>query len=364
MKRILVDNVKNALSWKSKRKIVVFAVDDYGNVRLHSKKAKENLLREGLELSNRFDNYDTLETESDLLSLYDTLSSVKDKYGNHAILSALAVPVNIDFDKMLESKYEEYYYEKLPDTFHKLPGYESVWSLWKEGMQKKLIVPEFHGREHLNLKYFKDNLNYKEFTTLTSLKNRSYTGIKRRGSNVSYTAAFHFEKKEELELQKEIIRDGLNLFEEVFGYRASVFNPPGGRENDDLHGTLSENGIKYLESPMVKHEHQGDSEYKTKFYTTGKVNKYKQTFIVRNAVFEPTSSNQDWVGTCLEQINTAFKWNCPAIISSHRVNFCGLIDENNRKKGLGDLRILLKKIIKKWPDVEFMSISELGSLIK
>lgn len=364
MKRTLVDNFKNAVSWKTKRKIVVFAVDDYGNVRLHSKESKEKLIGNGFKLRNRFDNYDTLETEEDLQILYDTLSSVKDKMGSYAIFSALALPVNIDFEKMQENNYESYVYEKLPETFEKKgKNYDGAWKLRKEGIDKKLLIPEFHGREHLNLKFFKDNLDSKDQKTIICLSNKSYTGIDNKSPNVKYTAAFHFEKKKELELQKEIIKDGLNLFEEVFGFRATVFNPPGGRENQELHETLAQNGVKFLETPMIKKEQQGEGVYKTKFFRTGKTNKLGQTFIVRNAVFEPTSSNQDWVGSCLQQIETAFRWNCPAIVSSHRVNFCGHIDENNRKKGISDLRKLLKQIVDKWPDVKFMSIKDLGEEI-
>lgn len=363
IRNFVADNLKNTIGWRTKRKIVVFAVDDYGNVRLHSKEAKEKLIRAGLKLSNRFDQYDTLETERDLTILYNTLDSVKDKNGNSAVFSALALPVNIDYEKMREYNYEEYFYEKLPETLNKLTGYQNVWKLWQEGMDKKLLIPQFHGREHLNLKYFKDNLKSKEHTTLTALKNRSYTGIQKRGKNVSYTAAFHFEDIEECESQKEIIKDGLRLFEEVYGFKASVFNAPGGMENVIIHEALAEGGIKYIEAPLIKREHQGKGVYETKFYYTGKQNSYNQTFMVRNALFEPTSSNIDWVNFCLEQIEAAFRWNRPAVISSHRVNFCGLIDEKNREKGIDTLQKLLNKIVEKWPDVEFLSLDELGKEI-
>ena len=85
---------------------------------------------------------------------------------------------------------------------------------------------------------------------------------------------------------------------------------------------------------------------------------------VRNVVFEPTHNRGiDWVNYSLRQVEIAFRWNRPAIISSHRVNFCGHIDPNNRKKGISALKELLHKIVQKWPDVEFMSANELGDLI-
>ena len=86
--------------------------------------------------------------------------------------------------------------------------------------------------------------------------------------------------------------------------------------------------------------------------------------MVRNCVFEPThKSGIDWVGYTLKQIEAAFRMNKPAIISSHRVNFCGHIDSENRKKGLNSLKELLKKIVNRYPDVEFLTSTQLASLI-
>lgn len=52
-----------------------------------------------------------------------------------------------------------------------------------------------------------------------------------------------------------------------------------------------------------------------------------------------------------------------AVISSHRLNFIGNIDIQNRDRNLILFRKLLNKIMKKWPDVEFISSDELGKNI-
>lgn len=56
-----------------------------------------------------------------------------------------------------------------------------------------------------------------------------------------------------------------------------------------------------------------------------------------------------------------FKFGKPANINTHRVNFSGNIDSENRDKHLLQLRNILKKIKKTWPDVEFMSISDMAN---
>lgn len=370
MKQFILDNIKNIQGWKTKRKIVILSIDDYGNVRLDSKKSRENLDKAGLKVFNRFDAYDTLETKEDLEALYNVLSSVKDKNERHAVFTPFALPCNINFEAMAEEGYERYVDELLPNTYLKLANtdpkaYENTWKLWREGIAEGLMKPQFHGREHFNLRVFEEKLKKNDKELMVNLKNRSYTSISSSGfSTIGYTAAFEFFNIEENKTFEFIIKDGLKKFEEVYGYPAIHFNPPGGREHPIIHSFLKEAGIKYLDTPLIKNEHQGKGKYKKVFNWTGKRNKERQIFQVRNVVFEPTHGTINHVEKAFKQIKTAFFWHKPAIISSHRVNFCGHIDEKNRKKGLDSLSSLLSKIVNEWPDVEFMGSSELGELIE
>jgi hypothetical protein len=88
------------------------------------------------------------------------------------------------------------------------------------------------------------------------------------------------------------------------------------------------------------------------------------TELVRNVVFEPTHNRGfNWVDFTFKQVEAAFRMNKPANISSHRVNYCGHINEENRKVGLTALKQLLDKIVKRWPEVEFISADQLGDMI-
>ncbi|MCW9706774.1 hypothetical protein [Fodinibius salsisoli] len=366
-------NAKNLIGWRTKRKIVVFSVDDYGNVRLDSKEARDNLDANNIAVKSPFpgfDLYDALETGEDLEMLFEVLRSVQDKNGKKAVFSPFAVPCNPNFEKMSEGGYKEYIYELLPQTYSKLSAYyptayEGAWDLWKEGINQGLLIPQFHGREHFNLKVFEEKLEKKEGELLTILKNRSFSRVPAGTyETISISSAFGFWDFEEHTRLKRIIKDGLNVFEKVFGYRANHFMSPGGWEHPQLHKTLKECGIAYIDTPMIKREHQGMGKYKRTFNYTGKQNELGQTFMVRNVVFEPIhNSGVDWVSYTIQQIEAAFRWNRPAIISSHRVNFCGHIDEGNRDKGLEALQQLLNEIVSRWPEVEFMAANELGDLI-
>ena len=252
LKKTFVLNVKNLIGWRTKRKIVVFAIDDYGNVRVHSKKAREKMNRAGLKVHSRFDAYDAMETTEDLEVLFQTLSSVKDKNARPAVFTPFALPCNIDFERMSECDFQTYFYELLPQTFDKLANllpkaYEGAWSLWQEGMEKGLLQPQFHGREHLNLKILKEKLASRNPEALAALRNRSYTSISQTAyPAISYTAAFGFWEMHENDDFTEIVRDGLNRFEQVFGFRSVLFNSPGGTEHPVIHKQLKDTGDSVL----------------------------------------------------------------------------------------------------------------------
>jgi len=366
IKNTLARNIKNSFGWSTNRKIVVFTVDDYGSVRMSSKAAREDLRARGLKIDNsKFDMFDALEDDNDLAQLFETLTLVKDITNRSAVFTAMSLPANPNFDKMRKEGYVEYKYELLTETWNKLAGYEGVGSMWKEGIEKRLICPQFHGREHLNVKVLMELLQIRDKETIACFENNSFGAISTKlYSTISNVAAFEFDKFEENVSLMQIAGDGLNAFEKVFGYRARHFAAPGAREHTCLAETLKKGGIEYLDSDMRKKEHQGNGKYKRSIDYTGKRNNLDQVYLVRNCVFEPNPFDTiDWVNYALQQIEIAFKWNKPANISTHRVNFSGHIEPSNRDNGLFMLKKLLKAIVTRWPDVEFMTTVELGDLI-
>lgn len=368
MKQTVLNHIKNIPGWRTKRKLVAIAVDDYGNVRLDSKKALEQLRKKGISSSNRFDTYDTLETTSDLEALYDTLSSVKDKNGNSAVFTPYALSCNIDFEKIEREDKREYYFEMLPETFAKVEArqpdaYTDTWKLWQQGLNEGLMKPEFHGREHLNLKIFNDLLSARNKNLQHVLETRSYVSIpEHQRYNHSWTASYAFEHIDETDGFLDNITDGLTKFFDVFGYHSTVFTPPAQQFPLHLEADLKASGLTYIDRPLRMKRYLGEGKYKHQYHYLGGGKSIKH--MVRNVVFEPTDSRiSAWVDYAFKQVETAFYWNKPAIISTHRVNFCGLIDENNRKKGLTDLKGLLQKISTRFPEVEYVSVGELGAIM-
>ena len=156
------------------------------------------------------------------------------------------------------------------------------------------------------------------------------------------------------------------MFEEIFGFKSTSFIAPNYVWGKSLEKTIYNNGVTYIQGQQVARFRNSTNENnKKRIRYIGKTNNFGQIDLARNCTFEPSENLQkDWISSCLKDIEIAFRWNHPAIICSHRVNYIGTISINNRDNGLKQLSILLKEIKKRWPDVEFMSSNELGDLIK
>jgi hypothetical protein len=370
MKRKLLDNLKNIPGWHTPEKLVVFAVDDYGNVRLDSKAARDQMAAAGLDLRGRFDHFDTLETRQDLEALFEVLTSVADAGGRSAIFTPYVLSANADFDAMLAGE-PRYRYEPLPRTFERLTAtqpqaYDGAWGLWREGMRLGLLRPQFHGREHLNVELLERKRRAGDQALTINLENRSMAGLSGEPAlpGVGFTHAYGLWDRSEIERHREIIADGLKLFEQVFGFRSQTFTPPAQKLHPDLYPWVESQGVRAIDKPLYCVRRLDRERTMREFNTLGRRRGQGHLSIVRNVVFEPTNDLAfDSVGLALDQVAAAFRWRKPALISSHRVNFCGHIDQENRRLGLDALRRLLTGIVQRWPDVKFVGADELASIM-
>lgn len=350
------------------KKFVVIESDDWGNIRMPSEKTFDSLIKSGIDLMDdglRFNKYDALATGDDLSLLFELLSSVKDSTGRPVVITPVAVVANPDFKKIKADDFQTYYYEPFTETLKRNPGCDNSYSLWKEGIEKRLFVPQFHGREHLNVQPWLRALQNGNKRTRIAFDHGIW-GISTANDpdiKLEFQAAFDFIDPSDIKYQKEVIKTGLDLFEELLGYRASFFVPPNGPFSKELEVVCVKSGIKYLSTSKFQQEPIGQGEYKKRFHWLGQKNGYGLTYITRNCFFEPSDEGKDWIDSCLEEVSSAFKWRKPAVISSHRVNFIGALHKNNRDRGLEQLESLLKKIVKKWPDVQFITSEELGKIV-
>lgn len=365
VKSTITSNLKNLVGKSLNDKYLIIESDDWGSIRMPSNQAYKNLKKKGVKLdsgdSERYNKTDTLAGEEDFEALYSTLSKFKDVNNNSPVFTAISVVANPDFEKIRQNGFLKYEYEPFPVTLNKY-NREKALDYWKVGIENKLFVPEFHGREHLNVASWMRALKNEDKSTIHGFEEGCW-GFKSPNGKISYQAAFDLEVAEDLNEQIGIIKSGLELFKSIHGYNASFFVPPNGPFNTRLEKISYENGIKYMGASKIQREPQGEGRFKKRFHWLGQKNKLGQVYLTRNCFFEPNDKSKDWIESCLLDIESAFKWNKPAVISSHRTNYIGVLDSDNRKESLFHLETLLKKVLKKWPEVKFITSRELGNII-
>lgn len=355
IKQILI----NLPGIRTKKKLVTILADDYGTIRISSSKALDSLKNVCASVTdNRFNRLDGLETSADLTALFEVLNSVKDKYNRPAIFTPVTIVANPDFEKIRNHQFSAYYHESYFDTLERYPDASQVKQLWKQGMEHQIFVPEFHGREHLNVRYWMRLLQAGDKNVCEAFDSKSI-GINPVSRDNKYMAAFDPEGlQHQLEL-KDIATEGLAMFEKQFGFKASLFTPSALIHHDSLHENLKKDGITIIDMARLRHEPTFKGEGRKRFHYMGQTNKQGQQYLTRNVMFEPNEGNRDWVGSAMKDIETAFNFRKPAVISTHRVNFSGSKCEKNRNHGLKALQSLLTNITCTWPDVEFVKAKEI-----
>lgn len=369
IRKVITRNLLNARGWQTRKKIVVIESDDWGTIRSSGKAAYEQLLKHNLPVDKSpYCALDMLENNTDIEMLYDTLSSVKDTHGNPAVITANNIVANPDFEKIKDSGYSQYFFEPFTETYKRYPHHDRVFKLYKEGIDKKLFVPQFHGREHVNVpRWMKALQSGDTITRLVFEQNMFSVHLGKQAPVVNELLdALDGDSAEELGEKFSSLEQGLEMFKHIWGFDSKSFIAPCYIWDSALEPQLATKGIQYLQGMIIQLQPtaQPGYQYERKFHYQGQRNQYGQRYLVRNAFFEPsTDSSFDWSGDCFNRVETAFRWNKPAIISAHRLNFMGGIQPQNREKNLALLKQLLKKITQRWPQVEFMSSDQLGDLM-
>lgn len=363
LKQTITHNLLNIPGWRTNRHIVVIESDDWGSIRMPSREVYDNLLKEGYRVDlHPYEKYDSLATEDDLTSLFEVLSKFSDRRGRHPIITANCAVANPDFEKIKLSKFSQYYYEPFTTTLKRYNGCEKSFELWLQGIKNKVFMPQFHAREHLNVARWLDVLRNGDADNIFAFK-QGMIGIfpkdNHKIGNI-FQVALDNSKYEDQPIE-EIIFEGLDLFEKIFGFKSKTFIAPCYTWSPKIETVLNEKGVSGLQG-MVYQKLPGGNYIR---HWMGTKNQYGQVYMIRNAFFEPSlrGDNHDEVNECLYRIKCAFRWNKPAIISAHRINFIGAIHEENREKNLKSLSVLLSSILRQWPDVEFMSSDELCDII-
>lgn len=358
------NNIINMRGWRTSRKIIVIESDDWGTVRMPDIKTRSYLISKypAQTWSNTYDKVDNLANADDLSALYEVLLQFTDKNGNHPAITANTIMANPDFNRIKSTNYQQYSYEPFIETLKRYPSHLGTFERWKEGINLRVFKPQLHGREHLNV--------YKWLIALQTNRNgirdafEKGTWLGMLPDEQRLDIAFDYDNREQLDFAIQALKEAAALFEQLFGFKSTSYIAPSYTWSDEIEKVLKEIGINTIQSGLVQLLPRAEYPSKKRYHYIGQKNDIGQVYLMRNCHFEPTlSSNTDWVEKCIDDIHRIFRWKKPAIISSHRLNYIGNLEEQNRSRTLDMLKKLLQRITMEYPDVEFMTSDKLGQLI-
>lgn len=355
----------NLRSWKTRRKIIVFESDDWGAIRMRDRATHRSLVKSGIPVDRwKYDSLDCLENQDDLLELMAVLAQHGDSGHSCPKFTMNVVMGNPDFDAIRQNDFLTFKHRNLWECYEHYHG-DSLDTLWIEGVSTGLFKPQFHAREHLNSYLWLKDLRAGHEEARIGFEHEYYGMITQTSHSPqkNYLAAYWPTSKQHLEYIETATLEGLSMFENFFGERASTLVPCNYVWPMELERTLSEGGVKHLQGQRGQVCPVKSRAWSAKRIGrfTGQSNNLEQTYGVRNVLFEPFSSpDRDWCGIAMAQIEQAFRYRTPAIISTHRVNYCSGVTKRVRDQSLRQLSCLLDLIKASWPNVEFLSSDELA----
>jgi hypothetical protein len=362
----LINNLKNIPGKGIGKKALIIESDDWGSTRIPSLNVYLKLKEANFDLDkSNFTKYDTLESAEDLEKLFEVLRSFSDINGNAVKFTPFVNVVNPDFVKIKENNYSNYIYETFDKSLIRERGSNTM-SRWLQGVKQNLFTPEFHGREHYNVQLLMKLLNSNE----QNIRLAFDLGVvhiplsKNYGYNGSLAPSYYYTNELECKEKIESIIDGLDIFKKIIGREAKCFVPSNGIFDDKLEIAFANTNIKSIVADRERREPDLIGGFNKKSFALkfGKKNSFGQRYYSRNCKFEPIQLNYR-LKDVINQIDSAFLMGKPAIVSSHRINYVGSIDENVRAKSLEELYKLLEIVTKKHPDVHFLSSGEFSDLL-
>ena len=347
--------------FRTSRHIIVFESDDWGSIRMSNKKNWDELLQLGYPVDKRpYERFDTLESVEDLEALFEVLSKHKDCKGNHPVITANMLMANPDFEHIKESGYQEYYYEPIETTYERYFGNAKVLELMRQGYECGIFMPQSHGREHFNVTQWLKGLRDGNEDLLTAFK-YGMCGIAPKAhpekGNQLMNALRATNEQEQKQIDK-IVVEGLQMFEQMWGFKSKTFVAPCYCWNEEVEKILARNGVRLIQTSRYK-KAAYNSPAQCKY--SGENNTYNQYYSIRNCIFEPSTTDNTTNESLMKKVDMVFEQGKIAVFSTHRINYVGGLSEQNRKNTLLLLDGFIKILLNVYPDLEFVNSEKILS---
>lgn len=369
-----MSRIKNALKgivakagYQTDRHIVVFESDDWGAIRVPNKDSldqfKEAFPQRKLD---HYQSFDGLERLSDVEGLSGVLRRSSELFSlSEPVFTLNFATANPRFDRcspgdMAHACYE---FESIDETYRAYGEGDSVLSYINRGREETALHPQLHGREHLNATAWlaacevDPAVEFARSLRMVGVDDAFYCDIDALNTNNVLVG------------NEGYLRDAVALFDRIFGFAPKSFIPPCYVADRDSERALSCLGVETIQSSPLRNIPKKDGTYSKRISVFGRLGSKGLCRLVRNVQFEPARYyyNDEQAEVCITQalngFKAAFDRNQPAVVCTHRVNFCSRVEEAHCEYSLDALGELLYRLSLMYPDCEFMTSDQLGSLI-
>lgn len=362
---------KSSGKFRTSYPILVIESDDWGTIRMPSKQILQQVEAINPNWTNDpYLQFDCLESNEDVEHLCNTLISIKDAVGNPCIITTNCIGVNPDFEAIALSDFRSFVGEDFRITLNKYPNSYNVYNLFLNGIRQKVLFPQFHGREHIQIYRYINALQMRVPTVWHAFKHRAISFFEpgKLPCIRFYMDAMNPVNRHNLNEIINICKDGLTSFEKVWGYASKTMIAPCYFWHTEMEGELKKSGILAFQGLKIQKQSKLTGNcfnFSLKHHRSGDVNSHKQYYIVRNAFFEPAlDPSIDWISKAFMEIERGIFKQGFAVLSSHRLNYIGAIDRANRETNLRKLEILLERVKSRFPDIQFKNSAELAALME
>ncbi len=355
------------LSKKLKGPTVVIESDDWGSERIPNLTVQNELAKLGLDIrSNPYVKFDSLERLEDVESLEVLLNKIYADFGKKVLITGNFVMANPDYEAIRKNNFSSYVAEPFTSTYLKRDGNDTVRQSLNRLIKAGYMQPQFHAREHINVSLWMTELQNRQSDYAKAFQ-LNCCGIDSRVKSVNRNnllAAFEYFTAVQKQVVMQSIEEGLAQFKAEFGMASTTLVAPRHVWNQDLELVFKANEVTTVQSSLVQLI-PGTENYRQRYLFTGQKNAHTGIlYLVRNVYFETAYNQQfDWVKQALAKINTLFFLNIPVVIGMHRINFSGGIHPENRERGLKEFERLLRAILTKYPQTNFLSSDQLAKMV-
>lgn len=303
----------------------------------------------------------TVETVESVERLFSVLSDIKDTSGRNPIMQCGVVVGFPDYVRMKSEKFVVYRDRFLPESPPGWPEWRSVLPIMRNAMKEGLFFPFYHGRSHFAVEQWR-----------RSLLAAHPLSMKAFNCNVvlpSFVREGEYGKRHLPMPTETWISNGISAFKELFGISPFSTVSPVYRWTDHEELAFSKVGIRFVQGKNLQVPWMNiprriigkglailGLKDSGRYYEirTGDCNRTGLRYITRNVHFEPLLDGEGCVDKAVSAAMKAWKKEEPAIISTHRFNYCHL-DKRLANKSLALLYLFLSKLINSVSRLLFLS---------